>query len=124
LKTLASATQSGTGPASAAGASSNRALIESINPPPANASRKLRPTDDDYEHVMAAASMPPDSGAVPAPKRGEAIRLMAEELRLHKDRWAAWFRSRTEDQSEGDGEVQEMIDIADLRSVNPACCMA
>ena len=25
---------------------------------------------------------------------------------------------------EGDGEVQEMIDMADLASVNPVCCMA
>ena len=31
---------------------------------------------------------------VPAPRRGELIRLFGEELRAHKDALAAWFRSR------------------------------
>ena len=33
---------------------------------------------------------------VPAPKRGEAVRLLGEELRAAQDRiWARWSRSRT-----------------------------
>ena len=53
--------------------------------------------------------------SVPAPKRGELIRLWAEELRVHK---AALGRLVSIEvgkiTSEGLGEVQEMIDICDF----------
>jgi aldehyde dehydrogenase (NAD+) len=52
---------------------------------------------------------------VPAPRRGELVRLIGEELRLHK---AALGRLVTLEvgkvESEGLGEVQEMIDICDF----------
>ncbi|GAJ27961.1 L-piperidine-6-carboxylate dehydrogenase [Acidomonas methanolica] len=52
---------------------------------------------------------------VPAPKRGELIRLLGEELRAHK---AALGRlvsiEAGKSPSEGLGEVQEMIDICDF----------
>jgi aldehyde dehydrogenase (NAD+) len=52
---------------------------------------------------------------VPAPKRGELVRLLGEELRAHK---AALGRLVTIEAgkivSEGLGEVQEMIDICDF----------
>jgi aldehyde dehydrogenase (NAD+) len=52
--------------------------------------------------------------AVPAPKRGELVRLLGEELREHK---AALGRLVSIEvgkiESEGLGEVQEMIDICD-----------
>lgn len=52
---------------------------------------------------------------VPAPKRGELIRLIAEELRSHKDALGTLVSQETgKIKSEGDGEVQEMIDMADF----------
>jgi aldehyde dehydrogenase (NAD+) len=49
---------------------------------------------------------------IPAPRRGELVRLLADELRAHK---SALGRLVTLEAgkivSEGDGEVQEMIDI-------------
>jgi aldehyde dehydrogenase (NAD+) len=53
--------------------------------------------------------------AVPAPQRGELVRLLGEELRAHK---AALGRLVSIEAgkviSEGQGEVQEMIDICDF----------
>jgi aldehyde dehydrogenase (NAD+) len=52
---------------------------------------------------------------VPAPKRGEAVRRMAELLREHKDALGTLVSLETgKIKAEGDGEVQEMIDIADF----------
>ena len=52
---------------------------------------------------------------VPAPKRGELVRLLGEELRQHKDALAALVTIEAgKVVSEGLGEVQEMIDIADF----------
>ncbi len=52
---------------------------------------------------------------VPAPRRGELIRLLGEELRVAKDDLGAlvsWEAGKIT--SEGLGEVQEMIDICDF----------
>ena len=52
---------------------------------------------------------------VPAPRRGELIRLLGEELRAAKDDLGAlvsWEAGKIT--SEGLGEVQEMIDICDF----------
>ena len=61
---------------------------------------------------------------VPAPRRGELVRLFGEELRAAKDALGrAGRRSRpARSSSEGLGEVQEMIDICDFarRPVAPA----
>src|SRR6202162_6538138 len=52
---------------------------------------------------------------VPAPKRGEAVRLMGEELRQHKDALGSLVSMENgKIKAEGVGEVQEMIDIADF----------
>ena len=52
---------------------------------------------------------------VPAPKRGEAVRRMAELLREHKDALGTLVSLETgKIKAEGDGEVQEMIDVADF----------
>jgi aldehyde dehydrogenase (NAD+) len=52
---------------------------------------------------------------VPAPKRGEAVRLVGEELRKHKDALGSLVSMENgKIKAEGDGEVQEMIDIADF----------
>ena len=53
--------------------------------------------------------------AVPAPKRGELIRLFGEELRQHKDMLGRLVTLECgKIHQEGLGEVQEMIDICDF----------
>jgi len=52
---------------------------------------------------------------VPAPKRGELVRLLGDELRRHKATLAALVTLEAgKITSEGEGEVQEMIDICDF----------
>ncbi len=70
----------------------------------------------DYEAVMRSAL---DAAAqwrsVPAPKRGEAVRLIGEALRASKgDLGALVSLENGKILAEGLGEVQEMIDIADF----------
>ena len=51
----------------------------------------------------------------PAPRRGEAIRLCADALRRHKDALGSLVALEMgKSKPEGDGEVQEMIDIGDF----------
>src|SRR5487761_2497710 len=51
----------------------------------------------------------------PAPLRGEAVRLCGEALRKHKDALGSLVSLEMgKIKPEGDGEVQEMIDIADF----------
>lgn len=51
----------------------------------------------------------------PAPKRGEVVRILGEELRAHKEALGALVTLEMgKIRSEGLGEVQEMIDMADL----------
>jgi aldehyde dehydrogenase (NAD+) len=52
---------------------------------------------------------------IPAPKRGEWIRLFGEELRAHKDALGELVSVESgKIREEGRGEVQEMIDICDF----------
>jgi len=52
---------------------------------------------------------------LPAPRRGELVRLFGEELRAHKTELAALVTLEAgKVTSEGEGEVQEMIDICDF----------
>jgi aldehyde dehydrogenase (NAD+) len=92
-------------------------LIDSINPATGERLAQVRgATPADYEHVMAAAVAAAAAWrAVPAPKRGEAVRLVGEELRAHKDALGSLVSLENgKIKAEGDGEVQEMIDIADF----------
>jgi aldehyde dehydrogenase (NAD+) len=71
---------------------------------------------DDYETIVERAQA---AFAVwrttPAPRRGEAIRLCADALRKHKDALGSLVALEMgKIKPEGDGEVQEMIDIADF----------
>jgi len=78
---------------------------------------QVRPaTDADYESVIASASEAASAWReVPAPKRGEAVRLLGEELRRHKtDLGTLVSLENGKILAEGLGEVQEMIDIADF----------
>ena len=53
--------------------------------------------------------------SVPAPRRGELVRLFGDELRRHKTTLAALVTLEAgKVTSEGEGEVQEMIDICDF----------
>ncbi len=52
---------------------------------------------------------------VPAPRRGELVRLLGEELRTHKDALGALVTAECgKIFEEGKGEVQEMIDICEF----------
>jgi aldehyde dehydrogenase (NAD+) len=92
-------------------------LLESENPSTARTLARVRTaTAADYEAVIDTAR-----GAferwrlVPAPKRGELVRRVAELLREHKDALGTLVALENgKIKSEGDGEVQEMIDIADF----------
>ena len=51
----------------------------------------------------------------PAPQRGELVRLIGEELRANKDALGSLVSLEMgKIKQEGDGEVQEMIDMADF----------
>jgi aldehyde dehydrogenase (NAD+) len=92
-------------------------LIESVNPATGSRLAHVRgATAADYERVLASAvEAARQWRAVPAPKRGEVIRLIAEELRVHKDALGSLVSLENgKIKAEGDGEVQEMIDIGDF----------
>ncbi|GAB3512925.1 L-piperidine-6-carboxylate dehydrogenase [Pseudoxanthomonas daejeonensis] len=73
-------------------------------------------TDADYETVVANAQAAFKAWrTVPAPRRGEAIRLCGDALRRNKDALGSLVALEMgKSKAEGDGEVQEMIDIADF----------
>jgi len=92
-------------------------LIDSINPATGQPLAQVRAaTEEDYEHVMAAAMEAARQWRqVPAPKRGEAIRWIGDELRLHKEALGTLVSLENgKIKAEGNGEVQEMIDMADF----------
>jgi aldehyde dehydrogenase (NAD+) len=70
----------------------------------------------DYERLIANAEAAFKLWrATPAPRRGEAARLCGETLRRHKDALGSLVALEMgKIKPEGDGEVQEMIDIADF----------
>ena len=92
-------------------------VIASINPTSGEVIARVRTTTPaQYEQVMASAvSAAKAWRAVPAPKRGEAVRLVGDELRKHKSALGSLVSLEMgKIKAEGDGEVQEMIDIADF----------
>src|SRR6202041_3982432 len=95
----------------------NGPLIDSVNPATGKRLAQVRgATREDYEQVMEAAVTAAAAWRqVPAPKRGETVRLMGEELRKYKDALGSLVSMENgKIKAEGDGEVQEMIDIADF----------
>ena len=92
-------------------------VIESINPTTGAVIARVRSTTPaQYELVLASAAAAAKAWrSVPAPKRGEAVRLMGEELRKYKSELGSLVALEMgKIKPEGDGEVQEMIDIADF----------
>ncbi|MBV6646402.1 MAG: aldehyde dehydrogenase family protein [Cyclobacteriaceae bacterium] len=72
--------------------------------------------DENYDQVIDAAQEAFQSWRlVPAPKRGEMVRLFGEELRKHKNALGHLVSYEMgKSLQEGLGEVQEMIDICDF----------
>ena len=92
-------------------------LIEVHNPATGARIAEVRSADrEDYERVMrAAVAAAAEWRLVPAPKRGELVRLIGEELRRCKqDLGTLVSLENGKILAEGLGEVQEMIDIADF----------
>jgi len=69
-----------------------------------------------YELVLSAAAKTFQAWrAIPAPHRGEVVRLVVEALRRHKGVLGTLIALETgKIKQEADGEVQEMIDIGDF----------
>jgi aldehyde dehydrogenase (NAD+) len=91
--------------------------IESFNP--ANGAKLAEVatcSKSDYEQVMDRALLAAQAWrTIPAPKRGEIIRQMGQALREQKDALGSLVSLEMgKSKQEGDGEVQEMIDIADF----------
>ncbi len=93
------------------------ARLESIDPSTGGAIAAVSCANhDDYEHVISRAQEASlQWRMVPAPKRGELVRKIGDALREHKDLLGHLVSLETgKIKQEGDGEVQEMIDIADF----------
>src|SRR6266404_1518563 len=93
------------------------ALMNVRNPSDGTLLAQLRPaTLADYDHVLSSSVEAAAAWRdVPAPKRGEAVRLLGEQLRRHKsDLGTLVSLENGKILAEGLGEVQEMIDIADF----------
>ncbi|MCC7256845.1 MAG: aldehyde dehydrogenase family protein [Gammaproteobacteria bacterium] len=76
----------------------------------------LGATARDYEELVGASwEAFLEWREIPAPRRGEAVRRIADALRAHKDALGTLVSLEAgKIKAEGDGEVQEMIDIADF----------
>ena len=92
-------------------------VITPVNPTTGEAIAQVYATTDaDYETIVARAQ---EAFKVwrttPAPRRGEAVRLCGNALRANKDALGSLVALEMgKSKPEGDGEVQEMIDIADF----------
>ena len=92
-------------------------VVESRNPTTAEIlGRVYGCAEADYETLMTGLQTVQTSWRmVPAPKRGEIVRLIAESLRDKKDALGTLVSLEVgKIKAEGDGEVQEMIDMADF----------
>lgn len=92
-------------------------LIASINPSTGELIASVRNTSRaEYERVVAMAEESFSTWSrIPAPVRGNAVRLIGNALREHRDALGALVTLENgKIRSEGVGEVQEMIDIADF----------
>ncbi len=91
--------------------------LQSVNPTTDETIATVEATSDaDYERIVARAQAAFKIWrTTPAPRRGEAVRLCGEALRKHKDELGSLVALEMgKSKPEGDGEVQEMIDIADF----------
>lgn len=92
-------------------------VIESINPATGEVIAKVNASSaSDYDKVLQEAEAAFDEWRkVPAPLRGELVRKIGNALRDHKDALGSLVAAEMgKIKAEGDGEVQEMIDMADF----------
>ncbi len=91
--------------------------FDSINPDDAKSIAKINPgTLKDYHQIIREAKRAQKSWqCIPAPQRGELIRQIAIKLREYKSALGSLIALEMgKSKQEGEGEVQEMIDIADF----------
>ena len=91
--------------------------LYSVNPANGNVIANVyQCSEDDYENVIIESQKAfKEWRMVPAPIRGQLIREMSDELRRKKDVLGSLVSlDMGKIKAEGDGEVQEMIDIADF----------
>ncbi|MFN3842970.1 MAG: aldehyde dehydrogenase family protein [Rehaibacterium terrae] len=92
-------------------------VLEPVNPTTGEVLGRVYATNAaDYETILERAQATFRTWrTTPAPRRGEAIRLCAEALRRHKDALGSLVALEMgKSKPEGDGEVQEMIDIGEF----------
>jgi aldehyde dehydrogenase (NAD+) len=92
-------------------------VLEPVNPSNNEViARVLASSEADYETLVTRAQAVYASWrTTPAPRRGEAIRLCADALRANKDALGSLVALEMgKSKPEGDGEVQEMIDIGEF----------
>ena len=95
----------------------NGKIIESYSPVDGTLIAKVKAsTQEDYQAAMAKAEEAFKTWRlVPAPKRGEIVRQMGDELRKYKEPLGQLVSYEMgKSLQEGLGEVQEMIDICDF----------
>jgi aldehyde dehydrogenase (NAD+) len=98
-------------------AAADAPLLDSHDPATGEVLAQVRAAGPaDFERVMASAVAAFRVWReVPAPRRGEAVRQMGDALRAKKDLLGSLVSLEMgKIKAEGDGEVQEMIDIADF----------
>jgi aldehyde dehydrogenase (NAD+) len=92
-------------------------LLQSINPSTNEIIAEVHASSaSDYAAIVERAQEAFKTWrTTPAPRRGEAVRLCADALRRHKDALGSLVALEMgKSKPEGDGEVQEMIDIGDF----------
>ena len=97
-------------------ASGDKTMLDSINPATGGTIAQVRACSaDEYERIVReSVESFTQWRLVPAPKRGEIVRLIGAALREHKDVLGSLVSLEVgKIKAEGDGEVQEMIDMAD-----------
>ncbi|NOZ74817.1 MAG: aldehyde dehydrogenase family protein [FCB group bacterium] len=97
--------------------STSEGTIDSINPTTGECIASVNLCSaDDYERIMEASHRAfLEWRKVPAPLRGQLVREMGNALREKKDALGSLVTLEMgKIKAEGDGEVQEMIDIADF----------
>jgi len=97
--------------------STDAGVLEPVNPSNATVLATVQASSHaDYETLIERAQAAFKIWrATPAPRRGEAVRLCADALRKHKDALGSLVALEMgKSKPEGDGEVQEMIDIGEF----------
>ena len=98
-------------------ATKDAGVLEPVNPTTGEVLGRVQASSKaDYDTIIERAqAVYKIWRTTPAPRRGEAIRLCADALRTHKDALGSLVALEMgKSKPEGDGEVQEMIDIGEF----------